>query len=495
MNLLISVYKKLSIPQKLLLPSLIVFVLFFIFFSFSITHIGDAKQNTSQLKKQLMPNYELIIYNQILLERIAFNLNNAVVSNEKNLLEDTQHLMDEFEEKMHMIDQPQFIEVRNLILVRFNKYKKESLRLSNKLIDEDFNSDTLHQETKMIIEDYNFMIHNLENLKSILRQEMQNNTKYIFETLDFIVLLSVVLFFIYFIFFLFVTKFTYKNLKEKIDEIISNFHEITTSEINFKKRIEYHNEDEFANLSHSFNAYIDQLEHQHNEVLETKNDIKNFIADTVHQISSPITAIGINLKLIQMKLKDTKDFESFDNLFKQLHASVSMLSNSYEDLAYLTSNDFIQYKPSVVDLSEIVQNRIKFFNPLAIVNGKSIDASIDLSLFCFINPIELERLIDNNITNGIKYASLNTVITIRLTKNDKMAILEFITTGKEIIDKNKIFEKNYRIDTNLKGLGWGLHMVKNICIKNDINYNVSFVEKQNKFTYMIKLTEKKEVIK
>ena len=57
------------------------------------------------------------------------------------------------------------------------------------------------------------------------------------------------------------------------------------------------------------------------------------------------------------------------------------------------------------------------------------------------------------------------------------------TYGSEIKDKKKIFEKNFREDEAKRGLGLGLNMVKNICEKYHIFYDVTYEEGQNVFTY------------
>ncbi|MEA3498818.1 MAG: hypothetical protein U9R16_07160, partial [Campylobacterota bacterium] len=61
--------------------------------------------------------------------------------------------------------------------------------------------------------------------------------------------------------------------------------------------------------------------------------------------------------------------------------------------------------------------------------------------------------------------------------------LEFKTFGKPIVDTDKIFDKNYREDESKRGLGLGLNMVKGICEKYDINYEVSYEDGQNIFRY------------
>ena len=135
----------------------------------------------------------------------------------------------------------------------------------------------------------------------------------------------------------------------------------------------------------------------------------------------------------------------------------------------------------------MLHNRIKFFNIISKVNKKEITSNIQNDSYVYINDIELERIIDNNISNGIKYATRDKPIIINLIKNSNTVTVEFKTFGHPIKNKEKIFEKNYREDEAKRGLGLGLNMVKNICEKNNIIYNVSYKDNQNIFTYNFKL--------
>ena len=131
-----------------------------------------------------------------------------------------------------------------------------------------------------------------------------------------------------------------------------------------------------------------------------------------------------------------------------------------------------------------MKKRITFFSTISRVSHKEIQATIEEDIFTHINHIELERIIDNNISNGMKYAIKNKPITISLLQSNDVAILAIKTYGSQIKDKNKIFEKNFREDEAKRGLGLGLNMVKNICEKYHISYNVAYEDGQNIFTYV-----------
>ncbi len=146
-----------------------------------------------------------------------------------------------------------------------------------------------------------------------------------------------------------------------------------------------------------------------------------------------------------------------------------MLSNSYEDLSYIISNDTIEYKPIEIDLTNFLHDRVDFFEVIAQANNKTISTKIEDDVTLYMNDTELERVIDNNLSNAIKHSREKSDIKVVLEKNNSEIILKFISKGGKIKDVSKIFDKNYtETNDSKRSLGLGLSMVKCICEKNCI---------------------------
>ena len=210
---------------------------------------------------------------------------------------------------------------------------------------------------------------------------------------------------------------------------------------------------------------------------------KHFIADMVHQIRTPLTVIMTNTSLIEMKA----DINIHSNV-RQINSAIGMLNNAYEDLAYIISNDSIEYKAVALNFSHFMQERIDFFNSIAEDNLKHITTEIHQDINISMNDTELERLVDNNITNAIKHSNNHSEICIKLEQKKSEVILTFISKGKEIKDVSKVFDKNYTESHSAKrSLGLGLNMVKNICEKNQIHYYVDSKDSINTFSYIFKI--------
>lgn len=210
---------------------------------------------------------------------------------------------------------------------------------------------------------------------------------------------------------------------------------------------------------------------------------KQFISDMVHQIRTPLSVIMTNSSLIEMKTK-----EQVSPYTTQINSAINMLSNSYEDLSYIISHDSMVYKPVKINLPSFLHERVDFFEVIAEANHKTISTDIANDIEIDMNDTELERLIDNNLSNAIKHSSDKSELKVILKQKDSEIILQFISKGKSIKEVSRIFDKNYtESHTAKRSLGLGLNMVKSICEKNSIFYDVHSEDGTNTFTYIFEI--------
>jgi signal transduction histidine kinase len=316
-----------------------------------------------------------------------------------------------------------------------------------------------NEETKLIIK---------TTFDNYVLQEEINKSFYIFISIFFILL--IILWFLY--------QFVLNNVSLKLLNIISHIQKNKDSD---EKNIIVK---EIADLQNNYNKLHDLLNSEVEKNQELLNENKQFIADMVHQIRTPLTVIMANSSRIEMK--GDKEIHPFVN---QINSSISMLSNSYEDLSYIISNDSIEYKAININFSNFIKDRIEFFKHILEANNKTLECDIEPNIEIFMNDIELERLIDNNISNAIKHSTKNAKISINLKKNYKIynSILTFESDGKLIQKPELLFNKNYKETYSKRSLGLGLHMVKTICDKNQITYTVSSLNNINSFIYTFKI--------
>lgn len=204
--------------------------------------------------------------------------------------------------------------------------------------------------------------------------------------------------------------------------------------------------------------------------------LDTFFNDAMHEIKTPLGIIQLNLELLEEKQKSTE-------LTRSLNAVKSLLL-TYEDIEYLMKQKRVQYTKEELNLTYFLKQRISIFESLAHSKNIIIEKEIDNEILLSINRIEIQRVIDNTISNAIKYSNESSKIRISLKKIENKLILSIEDYGKGIKDTVKIFDRYFREEKIQGGFGIGLNIVKNICKKNSINITVeSSIGKGSKFTY------------
>jgi len=183
-----------------------------------------------------------------------------------------------------------------------------------------------------------------------------------------------------------------------------------------------------------------------------------FIQSAMHEIKTPLSIITLNNELRQIEQGTDNYTEEIDNALKVLH-------NSYRSMSYIMKQDQSAYSLEILDLSEIVKERIEYFQTIAGVNDKKIISDIKSHCRVKISLIELTRLIDNSLYNAIKYSAVGSDIEVLLVNN----ILSFQNQGEAIKDKEKVFHKYFRENKTVGGYGLGLNIIKNIADKYGID--------------------------
>lgn len=201
-----------------------------------------------------------------------------------------------------------------------------------------------------------------------------------------------------------------------------------------------------------------------------------FVQNSLHEIRTPLSIITLNNQL------RTKEFGD-DEYSNEIDSALKTLQNSYNDMSFIVTNDKVNYELEKINLSEIVQDRVNYFTNIAKSNNKILKLQSDSKISLTISLIEITRLIDNNLSNSIKYSSKNSTIVITLKDNK----LSFHNFGTSIKDKTKVFKKYVRENNVLGGYGLGLNIVKQIADKYNIDISLESDEKNGtNFTYIFK---------
>jgi len=194
---------------------------------------------------------------------------------------------------------------------------------------------------------------------------------------------------------------------------------------------------------------------------EMNETLDNFIKDSMHEINTPLSIISVNIDLYHRKNSPNK-------YMNRMKAATKVLSNIYNDMDYLIKHDRLEFLKESIDIAEFLNERIEYFEEVAAMKNIGISSNIQENVILFMNPKQLQRLVDNNISNAIKYSNEEKSIEINFIANEEFCSLSFKDYGVGIENVNKIFDRYYRENSNKGGFGIGLNIVKSIVDESNI---------------------------
>ena len=212
---------------------------------------------------------------------------------------------------------------------------------------------------------------------------------------------------------------------------------------------------------------------------DTLRLLDRFIKDTTHELNTPVSTIVTNIEMIERDSLDAKLLKKID----RIDIGAKTISNIYQDLTYLTLGHKIISKDEKIELEHLIQERVAYFTSLANAKKVTLTATIEEKSTLTIDRAKFSRLLDNLISNAIKYNKINGDVTITLEKNTLCVEDNGIGIAKENIAK--LQERYSRFDTSQGGFGIGLSIVS--AIASEYNIDIEITSQEKIFT-KVKLT-------
>ncbi|WP_228263643.1 sensor histidine kinase [Aliarcobacter cibarius] len=210
---------------------------------------------------------------------------------------------------------------------------------------------------------------------------------------------------------------------------------------------------------------------------------KQFIKNSVHEINTPLAIIRTNIDLLKMKVPN-------NNYITNIESGSKIIQYIYDDLSYLIKKDRVTYEKEYLEFSKILKERMDFFEEIVKSNSLYFIKNIEEDVYIKFNQTELQRIIDNNLSNAVKYSFSKSPIFVKLLYiSDDEIEFSVTTNSKKIENVDKIFDDFYRENNARGGFGLGLKIVKEICDKNLVIINILSDTKETKFIYRFKINE------
>lgn len=200
----------------------------------------------------------------------------------------------------------------------------------------------------------------------------------------------------------------------------------------------------------------------------------------VHETNTPLSIIMANIELFEME-------NGKNQYLTNIEIALKNLFSIYDDLSYLVKKDQIDYPQHRIDLVDCVRSRVDFFTNVAKkANSRFIFKAPKEEMFLLFNESKLQRIIDNNLTNAIKYTYENEDIYVTLKKENENLKFMISSHSRKIQDPQKVFKEYYREEKSKDGFGLGLNLVKRICEEEGVEIYLESNEYFTSFVYLFK---------
>ncbi|CEN81329.1 sensor histidine kinase [Paraclostridium sordellii] len=178
---------------------------------------------------------------------------------------------------------------------------------------------------------------------------------------------------------------------------------------------------------------------------EQENKLKAFIVSISHDLRTPLTSIKGYIQLLEKEISETKK----RNYISIVKKKIQILNDLVNDFFTMSLYDSNEYKLNLEKinitklLTEVLMDNYNNFK------RKSINPLIQMKeedIYIIGDKIACERIINNLISNAIKYTT-NSII-VELTRNDNYCFINISNECSGISDKDleKMSDRFFRVD-------------------------------------------------
>ncbi len=188
-----------------------------------------------------------------------------------------------------------------------------------------------------------------------------------------------------------------------------------------------------------------------------------FISDAAHELRSPLTALRLQLQLLDRAPDEAARFEARTRLGaaveRAIHLAEQLLTLARSDPEELAGN----FAP--VDLCEAAAAGIADTHDLALLRRIELSLDAPSALPIRGDGEAIRILVRNLVDNAVRYTHPGGSVRVRCRATDEGVVLEVTDTGPGIAaaDRDRVFDRFYRrAGAQESGSGLGLAIVKAI---------------------------------
>ncbi|MBN2768481.1 MAG: HAMP domain-containing histidine kinase [Campylobacterales bacterium] len=204
-------------------------------------------------------------------------------------------------------------------------------------------------------------------------------------------------------------------------------------------------------------TYLLNLQHKiRKQIIKVSDEV-------MHELNIPLSTITTNASMIRKNLQDEKDIVRLNRIEK----ATQKLKRLYENLVYDITKDVLPIQKELFYVDDVMRECSSYFMEQ---NRNVFVFDMDETQI-MSDKLGFEQVIDNLLSNAMKYSDKNSKISIAL-KDMKLEI-EDEGIGIDETQILHIHELYYQGNSESEGKGIGLSLVKKFCDKNHIDFTIS----------------------
>lgn len=222
------------------------------------------------------------------------------------------------------------------------------------------------------------------------------------------------------------------------------------------------NPEEFTNRINHRASYIDQIR-ELNRVSEEKN---HFLGMAAHDLRNPLGVIQqASKRLFDGGLSEDR-LKSLKDMMQKSISSMQILLDDLLDISAMEKGE-LELRLFTLNLSELVKERLLFFEPIAQKKDIEIVSTLPDSIMIELDPTRITQVIDNLLSNAIKYSPNRTKVTVEAQKENAFIRVSVFDEGAGIKTKDipQLFKAFKRLGHKTTGGETSHGLGLSICLK------------------------------
>ena len=190
-----------------------------------------------------------------------------------------------------------------------------------------------------------------------------------------------------------------------------------------------------------------------------------FIANVTHEMNTPLTSIKGFAELIAAGAVPPERIQGMAKTIIKQSDRLANLIRSIINFSAIDSDELPDYE---VDISELIAELIGGFEPKLRKKNIALRLNVEQGVKVMSRRERLVEILNNLITNGIRYNKEGGTLEISLSGGDRPRLtVQDTGIGLSEEDKTRIFDRFYTVDKSHNGsgggFGLGLAIVKKLC--------------------------------